>query len=128
MPRVTFKIEKQPPAAAVVGSPSDNLELFHGIGNTLGFDLTGGIDFSMPITIFHVSQRRRRRSFLVHLHSSFSRCRHIFENVSRNVMVALVCGRESDREREFCERLFFLLNQMIVNSKKENFTESANEK
>ncbi|KAG5676361.1 hypothetical protein PVAND_006202 [Polypedilum vanderplanki] len=54
MPRVTFKIEKQPPMTTTTGNQaSDNLEVFHGIGNTLGFDLTGGIDFSMPITIFH---------------------------------------------------------------------------
>ncbi|KAG5676360.1 hypothetical protein PVAND_006202 [Polypedilum vanderplanki] len=60
MPRVTFKIEKQPPMTTTTGNQaSDNLEVFHGIGNTLGFDLTGGIDFSMPITIFHVKEGSR---------------------------------------------------------------------
>lgn len=53
MHRVTFKIEKQPPKNS--NESSENLELFHGIGNTLGFNITGGSDFSMPITIFHVS-------------------------------------------------------------------------
>ena len=53
MHRVTFKIEKQPPP--VTNGSTENLELFHGIGNTLGFNITGGSDFSMPITIFHVS-------------------------------------------------------------------------
>ena len=53
MQRVTFKIEKQPPP--VTNGSTENLELFHGIGNTLGFNITGGSDFSMPITIFHVS-------------------------------------------------------------------------
>lgn len=55
MPRVTFKIEKQVPTMTANNGSSDNLELFHGIGNTLGFNITGGCDFSMPITIFHVS-------------------------------------------------------------------------
>lgn len=53
MPQVTFKIEKQAPT--VTNGSSENLELFHGIGNTLGFNITGGFDFEMPITIFHVS-------------------------------------------------------------------------
>ena len=53
MHRVTFKIEKQAPTN--LNGSSENLELFHGIGNTLGFNITGGSDFSMPITIFHVS-------------------------------------------------------------------------
>jgi hypothetical protein len=55
MPQVTFKIEKSAPTIASSNGASDNLELFHGIGNTLGFNITGGSDFSMPITIFHVS-------------------------------------------------------------------------
>lgn len=50
MPQVTFKIEKQDPP-----SSSEYLELFHGIGNTLEMNITGGIDFGMPITVFHVS-------------------------------------------------------------------------
>jgi hypothetical protein len=54
MPQITFKIEKQAPISATNGN-SENVELFHGIGNTLGFNITGGSDFSMPITIFHVS-------------------------------------------------------------------------
>lgn len=58
MPRVTFEIQKQPPTTTASGE-TDNLELFHGIGNTLGFDLTGGVDFSMPITIFHVKEGSR---------------------------------------------------------------------
>lgn len=56
MPQVTFKIEKQAPSIPVINGSSENLELFHGIGNTLGFNITGGNDFSMPITIFHVSR------------------------------------------------------------------------
>lgn len=52
MHRVTFKIEKQPPT---LPNGNGDMELFHGIGNTLGFNITGGSDFSMPITIFHVS-------------------------------------------------------------------------
>lgn len=55
MHRVQFTIEKQPPTITNGGS-SENLELFHGIGNKLGFNITGGSDFNMPITIFHVSQ------------------------------------------------------------------------
>lgn len=55
MPQVTFKIEKQAPIISVSNGSTENLELFHGIGNTLGFNITGGSDFSMPITIFHVS-------------------------------------------------------------------------
>lgn len=55
MPQVTFKIEKQAPSVSVTNGSSENLELFHGIGNTLGFNITGGSDFEMPITIFHVS-------------------------------------------------------------------------
>jgi hypothetical protein len=54
MHRVQFTIEKQPPVTN--GGSSENLELFHGIGNKLGFNITGGSDFNMPITIFHVSQ------------------------------------------------------------------------
>lgn len=57
MPQVTFKIEKQAPTITVTNGSSENLELFHGIGNTLGFNITGGSDFSMPITIFHVSRQ-----------------------------------------------------------------------
>lgn len=53
MPQVTFKIEKQPPT--ILNGNSENLELFHGIGNTLGMNITGGVDFEMPITVFHVS-------------------------------------------------------------------------
>jgi hypothetical protein len=55
MHRVTFKFEKQPLTLPIANGNSENLELFHGIGNTLGFNITGGSDFSMPITIFHVS-------------------------------------------------------------------------
>lgn len=56
MPKVTFSIEKEPPKTGDGASGNgDNVELFHGIGNTLGFNITGGSDFSMPITIFHVS-------------------------------------------------------------------------
>lgn len=55
MPKVTFQIEKEPPKASGDEQAGDNVELFHGIGNTLGLDITGGSDFSMPITIFHVS-------------------------------------------------------------------------
>lgn len=53
MHRVQFKIEKQAP---VSNGCSENVELFHGIGNKLGFNITGGSDFQMPITIFHVSR------------------------------------------------------------------------
>lgn len=74
MPQVTFKIEKQAPTITVTNGSSENLELFHGIGNTLGFNITGGSDFLMPITIFHVSRRRfsalapcDRLAFLVHV-------------------------------------------------------------
>lgn len=56
MPQVTFKIQKQAPTINVTNGSTENLELFHGIGNTLGFNITGGSDFSMPITIFHVSK------------------------------------------------------------------------
>jgi len=59
MPQVTFKIEKQAPTINVADGNSENLELFHGIGNTLGFNITGGSDFSMPITIFHVKEGSR---------------------------------------------------------------------
>lgn len=59
MPRVTFQIEKQAPSAPILNGSSENLELFHGIGNTLGFNITGGSDFSMPITIFHVKEGSR---------------------------------------------------------------------
>lgn len=59
MPQVTFKIEKQPPTISVTNGNSENLELFHGIGNTLGFNITGGSDFEMPITIFHVKEGSR---------------------------------------------------------------------
>lgn len=53
---MTFSIEKEPPKTGDGASGNgDNVELFHGIGNTLGFNITGGSDFSMPITIFHVS-------------------------------------------------------------------------
>ena len=55
MPQVTFKIQKQAPKNSVTNGSSENLELFHGIGNTLGMNITGGIDFEMPITVFHVS-------------------------------------------------------------------------
>lgn len=54
MPKVTFQIEKEPPKSSENGN-SDNVELFHCIANTLGLNITGGADFSMPITIFHVS-------------------------------------------------------------------------
>lgn len=54
MHRVQFKIEKQAPLVTNGGN-SENVELFHGIGNKLGFNITGGSDFNMPITIFHVS-------------------------------------------------------------------------
>jgi hypothetical protein len=60
MPKVTFQIEKEPPTKSAENGNSDNVELFHGIGNTLGFNITGGSDFSMPITIFHVSLLRFR--------------------------------------------------------------------
>lgn len=53
MHRVQFKIEKQAP---VSNECSENVELFHGIGNKLGFNITGGSDFNMRITIFHVSR------------------------------------------------------------------------
>jgi len=56
MPQVTFKIEKQD--APILGG-TENLELFHGIGNTLGMNITGGIDFEMPITVFHVKEGSR---------------------------------------------------------------------
>lgn len=61
MPQVTFKIEKQAPTISVTNGSSENVELFHGIGNTLGFNITGGSDFSMPITIFHVSRSCNRQ-------------------------------------------------------------------
>lgn len=67
MPQVTFKIEKQAPSVSVTDGSSENLELFHGIGNTLGFNITGGCDFSMPITIFHVSFPSPHNRFLVHV-------------------------------------------------------------
>lgn len=65
MPQVTFKIEKQAPIISEANGNSDNLELFHGIGNTLGFNITGGADFAIPITIFHVSAAAE--VFLVHV-------------------------------------------------------------
>lgn len=51
MPQVTFKIEKSAPKISASNGSSDNLELFHGIGNTLGFNITG--------TVVHKEQLQR---------------------------------------------------------------------
>lgn len=90
MPKVTFKIETQAPTASInKNGSSENLELFHGIGNTLGFNITGGKDFNtMPITIFFVSINRLL--FLVHVlfvKNADSR-KKMKKEIIRNSMVA----------------------------------------
>lgn len=51
MPEVTFAMDtKMPRISASLGNgPEQSLD------NVLGFKITGGSEFQMPITIFHVS-------------------------------------------------------------------------
>lgn len=121
MQRVHFSIEKQAP---VTNGSTEHLELFHGIGNKLGFNITGGSDFNMPLTIFCVS----RPSAVKHFSSSFYffTTIDIVENVIRNLCVCYwVCEKMSgfkvkenfhEREEIFVDRYLFFLNHMFVNT------------
>lgn len=91
MHRVHFSIEKQAP---VTNGSSENLELFHGIGNKLGFNITGGSDFNMPITIFHVSRPSAAATYISS--SLLSTTIDVVENVIRKFkcVVLGVCENE----------------------------------
>lgn len=62
MPESSFVIEQQilPTITVAHGNSDEPAQASaqpeaKGIGNILGFRITGGSDFHMPITIFHVS-------------------------------------------------------------------------
>lgn len=55
----SFVIEQKlpPPKLTVIPPPQENLPIDahqNDVGNTIGLKITGGSDFNMPITIFHV--------------------------------------------------------------------------
>lgn len=53
MPEVTFAMDTKMPRLSV--SAGNGPEHGQSLDNILGFKITGGYEFQMPITIFHVS-------------------------------------------------------------------------